>query len=188
MGNVDDMTFQFWTNKAPLDRRDGVVPTGMNESALIPHGPAQKPTPNCNVEQACAAFLKSQDAIVALTVGRDEDLNVNGLSELTERRQEAFRQVRSHAAQRSSAYQAKLRVLNVMRDWFAVEDPEVSAFAIELANEAAALLENDRNRACMCHREAGEAFDPQSQGAERRNPFGWFSRSLAKASEAPFAS
>jgi hypothetical protein len=147
---------------------------------------ADAPTSICCVEQACAAFQMAHDSIVALTAGRDE-FGVNGLPELRARRDEAFEQVRAHVAWTRSAVRAKVRVLIAMRDWFAVENPDVSAFAIEVALEAAALLDNDRGQECACQETPGEAVAHQSRSARRRSPLAWLARSWGNATDTPFA-
>ncbi len=119
--------------------RKGSEPKRLNSSALVRFDPAQ-PTPICRVELACTAFHAAHHSIVALTEGHDE-MDAAGLPELRAKRDAAFQQVRSRSAPTRSAYQAKVRVLLVMRDWFAAEDPEVAAYGIELAVEAAALLD-----------------------------------------------
>ena len=155
------MTFQF-----PSGRRDQQSTSTSDNSEEM-----DAPTSICCIEQACAAFHSAQDSIVALTVGRDE-FGVNGLPELRARRDAALKQVRAQAARTRGAYQAKVRVLIVMRDWFAVENPDISAFAIEVALEAAALFDNDPGQECACMTRE-ETFEHQSGGAERRNPLAW---------------
>jgi hypothetical protein len=142
------MTFQF-----PSGRHDRQSASTSDNSKEM-----DAPASISCIEQSCAAFQTAHDSIVALTAGRDE-FGVNGLPELRARRDEAFAQVREQVARTRSAWQAKLRVLIVMRDWFAVENPDVSAFAIEMALEAAALLDNNRGRECACQETPGEAVE-----------------------------
>ncbi|WP_158931407.1 hypothetical protein [Acidisphaera sp. S103] len=170
------MTFQFLTGW--LDRQS--VSTSDNSEEM------DAPTSICRIEQACAAFHTAHNSIVALTAGRDE-FGVNGLPELRARRDAAFEQVRAHVAGTRSAVRAKVRVLIVMRDWFAVENPDVSAFAIEVALEAAALLDNDRGQECACQETQGETVARQSRAAGRRNPLAWLARSWGNATDTPFA-
>jgi hypothetical protein len=170
------MTFQFLTGW--LDRQS--VSTSDNSEEM------DAPTSICRIEQACAAFHTAHDSIVALTAGRDE-FGVNGLPELRARRDAAFEQVRAHVAGTRSAVRAKVWVLIVMRDWFAVENPDVSAFAIEVALETAALLDSDRGQECVCQETPGEAVAHQSRGAARRNPLAWLARSWGNATDTPFA-
>jgi hypothetical protein len=99
-------------------------------------------------ERACAAFLRAHDSMIALAKGYD-DLDVQGMAKLRKRRKMAFMQVRAHAARTKSAYQAKARVLTAMLDWPGVADPDVGAFAIEVALEGAALLYHDSGCACI---------------------------------------
>jgi hypothetical protein len=85
-----------------------------------------------------------------------------------------------------------------MRDWFAlelpevsdcviVEDPEVSAFAIDLAFEAGALLDSYPVQDCSCVHPQLEASRDQADSAERRGPFSWFGRPRRRATDTPFA-
>jgi ElaB/YqjD/DUF883 family membrane-anchored ribosome-binding protein len=176
------MTFQFFSGRrVPHSGSDSP-----EQMKMMPVDSAQAPTSACCIERACAAFHTAQDTIIALTAGRDE-FEVNGLPELRARRDAALKQVRAQAARTRGAYQAKVRVLIVMRDWFAVENPDISAFAIEVALEADALLDNDRGPECECQETQGEAFEHQSRGAERRNPFAWFARPWGNATDTPFA-
>jgi hypothetical protein len=170
------MTFQFLSGRR--DRQSASTSDNSEE--------ADAPTSICCVEQACAAFQTAHNSIVALTAGRDE-FGANGLPELRARRNEAFEQVRAHVAWTRSAVRAKVRVLIVMRDWFAVENPDVSAFAIEVALEAAALLDNDRGRERAYRETPGEAAEHQSRGARRRNLLAWLARSWGNATDTPFA-
>ena len=170
------MTFQFLNGRR--DRHS--VSTSDNSEEM------DAPTSICCIEQACAAFHTAHDSIVALTAGRDE-FGVNGLPELRARRDAAFEQVRAHVAGTRSAVRAKVRVLIVMRDWFAVENPDVSAFAIEVALEAAALLDNDHGQERVYQEPPGEALEHQSRGAERRNLLVRLARSWGIATDAPFA-
>jgi hypothetical protein len=181
MGIAEKMALQFWTNKVSA-RRDEVVPTESTDSALMP--PLVPQATACRVATACAAFHTAHEAIVAVAAATEEIDNTLCEQHL-DQRDWALKQVRAQAARTRPAWEAKVLVLNIMQDWFGSEDPDLVAFALEIVCEAAALFENDRGRAC--HREACEAFEPQSQRAERRNPFAWFARSLAKTSEAPFA-
>jgi len=167
------------------DARQASEPKRFDGSALMRVGPAQ-PTAIYCVELACAAFHAAQNSIVALTEGRDE-MDAGGLPELCTQRDAAFQQVRSQPARTTSAYQAKVRVLLVMRDWFSVEDPEVSAFGIELAVEAAALLDKDNGQSPACQMMQGAISGLQLRGAKRRKPFAWFARSWSHASDTPFA-
>jgi hypothetical protein len=167
------MTFQFFSGRrVPHSASDNSEETDAATSARC-------------IERACAAFLTTHDAIIALTEGCD-DLNGQGLPELSERRDKAFRQVRTQAARTRRAYLAKMRVLIVMRDWFAVDYPDVSAFAMEMALEAAALFDNDPGQECACMTR-GETFEHHSRGAERRNPLAWFVRPWGNATDTPFA-
>ena len=176
------MTFQFFGGRrVPHSAFDSP-----EQMKMMPVSSAQAPTSACCIEQACAAFLTAHEAmVIALTEGCD-DLNVQGLPELSERRDKAFGQVRTQAARTRRAYLAKMRVLVVMRDWFAVDYPDVSAFAMEMAFEAAALFDNHPGQECACMTR-GETFEHQSRGAERRNPLAWFLRPWGNATDTPFA-
>jgi hypothetical protein len=167
------MTFQFFSGRR--------VPHSASDNSEE----TDAPTSICCIERACAAFHAAQDTIIALTAGRDE-FEVDGLPELRARRDAALKQIRAQAARTRGAYQAKVRVLIVMRDWFAVENPDISAFAIEVAVEAAALFDNNPGQECVCMTR-GETFEHQSRGAERRNPLAWFVRPWGSATDTPFA-
>jgi hypothetical protein len=143
------------------------------------------PTSICCIERACAAFHKAQESIVVLAEGRDE-IDITACEQHLARRDWAFKQVRAHVAHTRSAWQAKIRVLIVMRDWFDAENPDLCAFAIEMALEAAALFDSDPGQECACMTR-GETFEHQSRGAERRNPLAWFVRPWGNATDTPFA-
>ena len=180
----------------PDGNRARTALTGRDNPATTPIGTAQTLAPTCSVEQACAAFHAAHAALMnALTESCDEVyvLNVVGLSELSERRDVAFRQVRSRAACTSSAYRAKLRVLAVMRDWFAGKDvagenADVVAFAIEMAIEAAELLDDNGWQACGCRVRPCKTNELQLRGGgERWRPVSWLARSWRNAMDTPFA-
>jgi hypothetical protein len=175
------MTFQFFGGRrVPHSAFDSP-----EQMKMMPVDSAQAPDSTRCIERACAAFHLAQDTIIALTAGRDE-FEVNGLPELRARRDAALKQIRAQTARTRGAYLAKVRVLIVMRDWFAVENPDISAFAIEVAVEAAALFDNDLGQECACMAR-GETFEHQSRGAERRNPLAWFLRPWGSATDTPFA-
>jgi hypothetical protein len=62
------------------------------------------------------------------------------LAEFVKGRDGPFRQVRAQPVLTTTAWRAKYRVLLAMRDRFGAQHPEVSAFAFDLADEAAALM------------------------------------------------
>jgi hypothetical protein len=176
---TEAMTFQFLSGwRVPHSASDSP-----EQMKMMPVDSAQAPTSICCVERACAAFHTAQDSIVALTEGRDE-IDITDCEQHLARRDWAFKQVRAHVARTRSAWQAKVRVLIVMRDWFDAENPDLTAFAIEVALEAAALF--DPGQECAC-RTQGETFEHQSRGAERRNPLAWFVRPWGNATDTPFA-
>ncbi len=170
------MTFQFLTGW--LDRQS--VSTSDNSEEM------DAPTSVCRIEQACAAFHTAQDSIIALTTGRDE-FDITACEQHLALRDLAFSRVRGQVARTRSAVRAKVRVLIVMQDWFDAENSDLFAFAIEVALEAAALLDDDRGQPCARHESQDEAFERQSRAAERRNPLAWLARSWGNATDTPFA-
>ena len=154
---------------------------------VAPSETALRSTSACCVERACAAFHAAHDAIVTLTKGRDHEFEVDGLAELSEQRDTAFQKVRSFPARTNSAYQAKLRVLSAMRTWFSVEDPNVSGFAIQLAAEAASLIDTDRQQNRTCE-PLVDVREQDSRLAGRRRPFSWLTRPRRNSADTPVAS
>lgn len=170
-----------WAGKAS-DEQDHVMQNSAKHSEPA-HRVSTLPQPGiCRVERACAAFHEAQDALVASTDGSDE---ID--SELLTLRDEAFEQVRGLVGRTKEAVQAKKRVLTVMRDWLSLDDPQVSAFAFEVATEAVALLDGDPGQACSCHHAQGNASLGQARSVGRRNPFSWFARPWGHTKDTPFA-
>jgi hypothetical protein len=124
--------------------------------------------------------------MITLTEGRDDEFDVDGLAELSAQRDKAFQQLRLHPARSYSACRAKLRVLLVMRKWFAVDDPGLSAFAIELAIEATSLLDSapDQHRAPQLW---AEVLRRHPRGPKRRTPVAWPAGPGGNATDTPFA-
>jgi hypothetical protein len=170
------MTFQFLTGRR--DRHSTSTSDNSEET--------DAPTSICCIEQACVAFHSAQDSIIALTTGRDE-FDTTACEQHLALRDRALTQVRGQVARTRSAWQAKLRVLIVMQDWFDAENSDLSAFAIEVALEAAALLDNDRGQERAYQETPGEAVEHQSRGAERRNLLARLARSWGNATDTPFA-
>jgi hypothetical protein len=136
----------------------------------------------CCVARACAAF---QDAHAAFSTAADG--GVESCPELESRRDKTFEQVRLFPAQTRQALQAKKRVLDVMADWFSIDDARVAAFSFEVLTEALALLEGDAAYRCSCHHTDGVAQLPEVRSPERRNPLSWFIRPRGDTTDAPFA-
>jgi len=133
-----------------IDEQDYHKESGANRDNPM-HGVASEPKPGiCSVGCACAAFHEAQDALVASANGCD-DMDSGDLSELQTRRNETFQQVREMAALTRCAVQAKLSVLSVVGHWFGENSPDVCGFAMDVAFEAAALLDSDPGQACSCH-------------------------------------
>ena len=166
--------------------RDRSALNNQNRSVLRPLDSSQAPMSTCCIEQACAAFHTAQDSIIALTEDRD-DIGAGGLEEHLVGRDAALRQVRAQAARTKAALQAKLRVLSALRDWFAEENPDLLAFAMELAFEATALLDSSPGQTCQCQETQREAFEQPPRGAERWNPFSRLTRSRVNPVNTPFA-
>jgi hypothetical protein len=168
-----------------VDEQDHQMQSGANHNNPM-HGVASKPRPGiCSVGRACTAFHEAQDALVALTCGRD-DIDCDGLSELRARRNETFQQVREIAALTRCTVQAKLRVLSVVGHWFGEDYPDVCAFAMDVAFEAAALLDSDPDQTCSCrHPQIEEGSDQAASPS--RSPFAWFARPRRRTADTPFA-
>jgi hypothetical protein len=169
-----------------INEQDRQMKSGANHNNPV-HGVAPQPQPGiCAVARASAAFHEAQGALVALTSGGD-DAGSDGLSELRARRNETFEQVREMAALTRCAVHAKLRVLGVVGHWFGEDSPDVCAFAMDVAFEAAALLDSDPDQTCSCHHPRAEACVDQA-GNPRRSPFAWFARPRRRTADTPFAS
>jgi hypothetical protein len=115
----------------------------------------------------------------ALTDGC-EDFGASGLDHERARRNEAFRQVRTHPARTERGYLAKLGVLVAVRNWFGPDDPEVRDFAFEVALEAGALFEKGGEGNCPCK-------SRHEESASRRSRFSWVVRPKFHSRGTPFA-
>jgi hypothetical protein len=168
-----------------IDEQDHQMRSGANSNNAM-HGVASQPQPGiCSVGHACAAFQEAQDALVALT-SQGDDMDSGGLSELRARRNETFKELREMAALTRCAVQAKLRVLSVVGHWFGEDSPDVCSFAMDVAFEAAALLDSDPDQTCSCHHPQIEAAVDQA-GSPSRSPFAWFVRPRRRTADTPFA-
>jgi hypothetical protein len=136
----------------------------------------------CCVIRACVAFHDAHSALAAAA-----DSGIESCPELREQRNKAFGEVRSFPAQTKEAVHAKKQVLDLMAEWFSIEDANVAAFSFEVLTEALALLEGDAAHGCSCHHIHGATQPPEGRSPERRNPLSWFTRPRADTTDAPFA-
>jgi hypothetical protein len=134
-----------------------------------------------DVERACEAFHAEHAAMVAFIGGYD-DAKILEFKRERSLRDAAFGEVRAHVAHTVNALLAKIRVLIVIRDWLQPDDPDLSAFAIEIATEAAAVL--DTGLVTMC---ASETCHHRLRSTDRRTQFSEFTRPRINGRRTPFA-
>jgi crotonobetainyl-CoA:carnitine CoA-transferase CaiB-like acyl-CoA transferase len=104
-----------------------------------------------DVEHACELFHAAHAAMAAITDGYDY-FETPEFKQWRSVRDAAFGEIRGRVAHTSNALLAKIGVFRAMRDWLTPDDPGLSAFAVEIVTEAAALLDTDL--APMCASEA----------------------------------
>jgi hypothetical protein len=134
-----------------------------------------------DVERACEAFHAEHAAMVALA-GSCDDFEILEFERERSLRDAAFGEVRAHVAHTVNALLAKIRVLIVIRDWLQPDDPDLSAFAIEIAVEAAAVLDTDLVTMC-----ASETCHHRLRSTDRRTQFSEFTHPRINGRRTPFA-